>query len=105
NIFGVIGDAVRTLATALSAIVRHRARIVHTRTSVPAVLGFVAAALTRRLFLYDADSELSEEYADGGHWSRRSLAYRSLSAAERFCRRHADAIVVLTDVLRSEFLE
>jgi len=104
NVVGVAVDGARALATAVSAIVRHRARLVHTRTSVPAALGLAAARLTRRPFLYDADSELSEEYADGGHWSRSSLSYRALSAMEGLSRRHADAIVALTDRLRAEFL-
>jgi glycosyltransferase involved in cell wall biosynthesis len=104
NIIGVAVDGARTLSTSVNAILRHGARIVHTRTSVPAALGLVAARLTRRRFLYDADSELSEEYADGGHWTRGGMSYRALSAMENLCRRQADSIVVLTERLRADFV-
>ena len=98
-------DTIRGLATAVTVLIRHRGRIVHTRTSVPAVIGLVAARLTGRRFLYDADSELSEEYVDGGHWRRGSRVHRLLSRIERTCRREADAIVVLTERLRDRFLQ
>jgi len=98
-------DTIRGLATAVAAVIRHGARIIHTRTSVPAVIGLVAARLTGRRFLYDADSELSEEYVDGGHWRRGSAMHRLLSRIERTCRRESDAIVVLTERLRERFLD
>jgi glycosyltransferase involved in cell wall biosynthesis len=97
------GDLLRGTMVAVSAILRHRPRIVHTRTSVPAAIGLIASGLTATRFLYDADSELSEEYVDGSHWARNSTKYRVLSRIERLCRRRADAIVVLTDRLRAHF--
>ena len=96
-------DVLRGLGTATSAIVRHGARIVHTRSSMPSAFGLVAAKMLRRRFLYDADSELAEEYVGCGYWTRTGLPYRGLSTAEQLCRRHADAIVVLTERLRAEF--
>jgi glycosyltransferase involved in cell wall biosynthesis len=96
-------DVVRGLLTAAFAIVRHGAQIVHARTSVPAGLGLLLARALRRPFLYDADSELSAEYADGGYWDRGGMRFRVLSRVEHLCRRHADAVVVLTDRMRAEF--
>jgi glycosyltransferase involved in cell wall biosynthesis len=98
-------DGAAGVTTAFSAIVRHRPRFVHTRTSVPAGIGLIAATLSMRPFLYDADSELSKEYVDGGHWQRGSLRHRVLAGIERVCRRRADAIVVLSNRLRSEFVD
>lgn len=95
-------DYLSGLATAVGAIVRHRARFVHTRASLTAPIGLLASGLMGRRFLYDADSELSQEYVDGGHWSAGGLRHRLLSSLERVCRKHADGIVVLTDRLRLE---
>jgi len=100
---GAALDIARGLVTAIGAIVRHQPRIVHSRSSVPAAFGLVAAGVLGRRFLYDADAELAEEYVQCGHWTRGGLRYRVLSAMERVCRRRADAIVVLTQRLRAEF--
>src|SRR5262249_15485652 len=78
---------------------------VHTRTSAAAAVGCVVARVFGRPFLYDADSELSEEYVDGGHWTRDGLQYRLLAGVEAFCRRHASGVVVLTARLRADFLD
>ena len=101
--FIALYDAGRAFATAMAVAIQHRPRIVHTRTSVPAGLGLLLARMLRRRFLYDADSELSAEYADGGYWSRGDLCYRMLSCVEALCRRHADAVVVLTERMRADF--
>jgi hypothetical protein len=47
-------------------VFRHRARVAHSRASIPAAMGLVLSRLCRIKFLYDADSALSEEYADIG---------------------------------------
>jgi glycosyltransferase involved in cell wall biosynthesis len=99
------GDFIRLFASASAAVARHRPRIVHTRTSVPGAVGMVLSAAARLPFLYDADSELSEEYVDGGHWKRGSLRHRLLSWVEATSRRRADALVVLTDRLRAHFAD
>jgi glycosyltransferase involved in cell wall biosynthesis len=99
-----VGDAIAAFTHAARAVMRHRPRIIHTRTSAPAAIGLMLARLSRRRFLYDADSELSEEYVDGAYWPRGGLRHRLLAATERVCRRHADAIVVLTDRLRDDFV-
>jgi glycosyltransferase involved in cell wall biosynthesis len=54
-------------------------------------------------FLYDADSSLSEEYADVGHWSRDGLPYRITSFFERRARQRCDGWIVLTDQWRCEY--
>jgi len=99
-----VAGAVAAFVRAASAVARHRPRIVHTRTSAAAAVGCVVARVFGRPLLYDADSELSEEYVDGGHWTRDGLQYRLLAGVEAFCRRHASGIVVLSERLRADFL-
>lgn len=104
NLLAAAFDGAVAFGTAVATILRHRIRIVHTRTSVPGIIGLAAARIAGRAFLYDADNELSQEYADAGHWRRDSIAFRLLAYLESACRRHADAVVVLTERLKSDFV-
>lgn len=83
---------------------RCRPRVVHSRASIPGVIGLLLSRLCGLKFLYDADSRLSEEYADNGHWSRDGLAFRLTAWFERNARDSADSIVTLTERLREDFL-
>ncbi len=84
---------------------RHRPAVVHSRGSIPAAMALALRRLCGLRFLYDADSRLSLEYADNGHWSRDSLAFRITSAVEGWARGAADGVVVLTERLRQDFVE
>lgn len=83
---------------------RHRIRVVHSRASIPAAIALAIKAVCRVKFLYDADSRLSEEYADNGHWARGGAAFRLVAWVEDRARRTADAVVVLSDQLRQDFV-
>jgi glycosyltransferase involved in cell wall biosynthesis len=84
--------------------IRHRPRVVHSRASIPAAIALGVAKATRLRFLYDADSRLSEEYADNGHWSRASRAFRVTAGVEDAARKSAASIVVLSSKLRDDFV-
>ena len=78
-------------------IVRHRVRLVHARSHVPAVM---AAALGRFFdlpFLFDVRGFLAEEYADAGHWAVDGLLYRTTKRVERWLIQEASGVVVLTE--------
>ena len=76
---------------------RHGLRLVHARGSIAAIVGAVVATLSGRTFLFDADSPISEEYADTGHWRRESLACRLTRRGEAYALGRADAIVTLSE--------
>jgi glycosyltransferase involved in cell wall biosynthesis len=97
-------DCLQGVLTGLWALWHHRPRVVHSRGSIPGAMAMVLRWLCRVEFLYDADSRLSEEYADNGHWSRQSISFRVTALAERWCRRAADRIVVLSERLRDDFI-
>ncbi|MFN2454889.1 MAG: glycosyltransferase [Pyrinomonadaceae bacterium] len=84
--------------------VRHKARVVHSRASIPAAMALVLARLWGLKFLYDADSALSEEYADIGHWRRDGLAYKTTARLESAARTSAQSVIVLTEQLRQDFI-
>ena len=84
---------------------RHGLRLVHARGSIAAIVGSVVATLSGRKFLFDADSPISEEYADTGHWRRESLACRLTRRGEAYALRRADAIVTLSERRARELSE
>jgi glycosyltransferase involved in cell wall biosynthesis len=90
--------------TGVYASWRHRPAVVHSRGSIPAAMALPLQRLCRLKFLYDADSRLSLEYADNGHWSRGGLSFRITALVEAWARRSADNVVVLTERLRHDFL-
>lgn len=90
------------LLVGLKIFRRHRPRIIHSRSSLTAALAVILAKITNTKFLYDADSLLSEEYADVGHWSRLSKGFKIMRRTENIARRYADRMIVLTEVLKSD---
>ena len=97
-------DCLRGVLTGIFIALRHRPRVVHSRASIPAGMALAISRLCGLKFLYDADSRLSEEYADNGHWSRTSRAFKITAGVEAMSRRRADSIVVLSERLRDDFI-
>jgi glycosyltransferase involved in cell wall biosynthesis len=98
-------DFVCGVGMGLWIVARHQPRIVHSRASNAAAIALLLSRLCRIKFLYDADSTLSEEYADTGHWSRGSWAFRITAWLERHARRNAHSIVVLSERMRRDLLD
>jgi glycosyltransferase involved in cell wall biosynthesis len=90
--FDALTGFVRGLGLARSRGVR----LFHSRGTVPAAPAWAAAGAARRLFFYDADGPLSEEYADAGVWAKDSLPYRLTRGCEGVFARSADRLAVLT---------
>jgi len=90
----------RVLARGSWICLKHRPTLIHSRTSLPAFMAVCLKVLFRRRFLYDADSLLSDEYADIGHLSAASTGLKFLKWSEGWARKNADEIIVLTDVMR-----
>jgi len=97
-------DCLRGVLRGLAIARRHKPRLVHSRSTIPAAMAIALSRLCGLTFLYDADSRLSEEYVDIGHWDRRSLAYRLTRWFEDLARRNADAIIVLSETSRSDLI-
>jgi len=86
------------------AVWKHNPRIIHSRSSTPALFALLAAKIFGKKFLYDADSILSQEYVDVGHWSKESLNFKILAKAESLARGRADKVIVLTEMLKKDFV-
>jgi glycosyltransferase involved in cell wall biosynthesis len=78
---------------------RSGAALFHARSHAAAAMALVARALHGGALLFDLRGEVAEEYADIGHWSRRSLLYRATRALEHLLVRRSDGLVVLTERL------
>ena len=97
-------DCLRGILTGAFIALRHRPAIVHSRASIPAAMAMAISRMCGLRFFYDADSRLSEEYADNGHWSRTSRAFKVTAGVEAMSRKNADSIVVLSERLRDDFI-
>jgi glycosyltransferase involved in cell wall biosynthesis len=96
-------DCLLGVLTGIFIALQYRPKVVHSRSSIPAAMALLIADVCRLKFLYDADSRLSEEYADNGHWSRESKAFKVTAWVEAQARKRAHSIVVLSEKLRDDF--
>jgi glycosyltransferase involved in cell wall biosynthesis len=97
-------DITRGAARALRVCARHGIPLVHGRSHVGAAMAWPVKWLRGAKFLFDVRGLLADEYADVGHWSRGGLKYRLTKAIERLLFRQADALVVLTKVIRTDLV-
>jgi len=93
----------RVLSAGIRVCLRNRPSLIHSRSSLPCFMAVCLKKLFRTKYLYDADSILSEEYADIGHMKRESFGFRFLAWSEKWARKNADHIIVLTEKLREEY--
>jgi glycosyltransferase involved in cell wall biosynthesis len=98
-------DCLAGVVVGAYAALRHRPTVVHSRGSIPAAMALALHWICGLKFLYDADSRLSLEYVENGHWSRDGMSFKITSRAEDLARRSADAVVVLTERLREDFMD
>lgn len=77
-------------------ILRHRLRIVHARSYVPAVMALLLKQLAGVKFVFDMRGFWADERVDGGLWSRDGRMYRVAKWFERRFLLHADHVVSLT---------
>ncbi len=81
---------------AIRLALRHRIRIVHARSYVPALMALAAKRATGASFLFDMRGFWADERVDGGLWDRSSRLYRTAKHLERRLLRSADHVVTLT---------
>lgn len=89
-------DIAAGLATAWSIARRHRVRIVHARSYIPALIGLLVKRATGAKFLFDMRGLWADERVDGGLWPAGGILYRATKAIERGLLRTSDHIVTLT---------
>ena len=95
-------EAGGALARVIALGLRRPPDIIHARGYLPAAVGLaLGAAFPRAKVIFDCRGLLADEYVDAGHWVAGSLPFRLVKATERVLFRRADAVVTLTERLRS----
>jgi glycosyltransferase involved in cell wall biosynthesis len=89
-------DALRGAWCAFLWVLGARARLVHARGYVAALVATLLKGLFDTKFLFDMRGFWPEEKVDGGDWSRGSLIYKITKRCEKLFFESADAIVSLT---------
>ncbi len=89
-------DIATGTCTALWLALRHRLRIVHARSYVPAVMALAVKRSAGARFLFDMRGFWADERVDGGLWPRDGRMYRTAKWFERRLLLSADHVVSLT---------
>lgn len=97
-------DAVVGTWTAARLCRRFRVRLVHARSHVPGIMALWLKRLLGIPFIFDLRGLMAEEYADAGRWSPKDLKYRLTKRMERVFLREADAVVMLTQRIKTDLL-
>ena len=98
-----VGGIFRVLLSGIRIGISERPSLIHSRSSLTVLMAVILKRIFRAKFLYDADSMLSDEYAETGYLMPNSRALRFLAWSESLGRRNADQIIVLTNVLKSDY--
>lgn len=105
SVFDKITSVAKAFASGALVCLKHKPQIIHSRSSLTTFLSVPLAKIFRADFLYDADSVLSEEYADTNHLLRTSSGFKMLARSEEKARRAAKRIIVLTETLKKDYRE
>lgn len=103
-------DITAGMLIGLYIVVSKNINIVHSRGTVPAVMGYAIARLTGKKFIFDVRGLMAEEYVDGGVWKKNSFLYKLTLYIEKKILCHTDKIVVLTEnikdfLIKSDYLQ
>jgi len=93
-------DVIVGILAGLYVVISKSINIVHSRATVPAVMGYVIARLTGKKFIFDVRGLMAEEYADGGIWKRNSFLYKVISWIEKKLLKEADSLVAITENIK-----
>lgn len=89
-------DIAQGMAVALWLAARHNIGIVHARSYIPALIGWVVKLLTGARLLFDMRGLWADERTDGGIWPVGGRIYRAVKRLERTLLRGSDHVVTLT---------
>lgn len=89
-------DIVQGFLVSLWLAARHNIGLVHARSYIPALIGWVVKLLTGASLLFDMRGLWADERADGGIWPAGGQVYRAVKRLERTLLQGADHVVTLT---------
>ena len=89
-------------SAAIAIAIRHRVRIIHARSYIPALIGLAVRKVTGAKLLFDMRGLWADERVDAGLWAREGRLYRTTKKIERQLLLGADHIVTLTNASARE---
>ena len=89
-------DAVTAVLTAAWLAVSRRYVLVHARTFVAGIFGFLIARLLRARFVYHNEGFYPDEQVDAGVWRAGAVPHRVATLLETALYRHADGVIALS---------
>jgi len=95
-------DIAHGTARALAIALRHRVRIVHARSYLPALMARAVKRATGAKLLFDMRGLWADERVDGGLWPREGAVYRTVKGLEEGLLVDADHVVTLTHASAGE---
>ena len=99
--FSSIYDILHGIIKAISFYIKEPYHIVHARSYVSGMMALVLKRLLRTKFIFDMRGMMADEKVDAGQWTRKSMSYKVTKWAERKMLKDADAIVVLTEKIKT----
>lgn len=95
-------DLLRGMLRGVIIVVRERVGVVHCRSYVASLIGWLLKRWLGVRFLFDMRGFWADERVEGGLWHSGSLLYRLTKRLERRFLNDSDEIVTLTERARSE---
>lgn len=89
-------DIAHGALVALWLAARHNVGLIHARSYIPALIGWVVKLLTGARLLFDMRGLWADERTDGGIWPEGGRIYRAVKRLERTLLQGADHVVTLT---------
>ncbi|HQV02578.1 MULTISPECIES: glycosyltransferase [unclassified Novosphingobium] len=89
-------DIAQGTAVALWLATRHKIGLVHARSYIPALIGWVVKLLTGAKLLFDMRGLWADERTDGGIWPDGGGIFRAVKRLEKTLLLGADHVVTLT---------
>jgi glycosyltransferase involved in cell wall biosynthesis len=99
--FSSIYDILHGIIKAISFYIKEPYYIVHARAHVTGMMALVLKRLLRTKFIFDMRGMMAEEKVDAGQWQYTSLSYKITKYTERLMLKGSDAIVVLTEKIKT----
>lgn len=90
-------DILAGMFLALYLIIRYRIKIIHARSDLPAVIGFMLKSMLSIRLLYDRRGIMGTDHTEHSQWKKRGLLYKLSLWFEKKVIRQSEATVVLTD--------
>ncbi|MCL4479022.1 MAG: glycosyltransferase [Deltaproteobacteria bacterium] len=99
--FSSLYDIMYGILKALIFFTKESYYIVHARSYVPGMMALMLKKIFKTKFIFDMRGMMADEKVDAEQWTRKSTSYKTTKWAERKMLINADAIVVLTDKIKT----